>query len=40
MTIFLVMINLIIMAKVLNPFSSVDHLTKNNFLQGVIAAPA
>lgn len=34
------MINLIIMAKALKPFSSVDHLTKNNFLQGVIAAPA
>ncbi|CEJ68894.1 hypothetical protein BN1195_01185 [Chryseobacterium oranimense G311] len=34
------MINLIIMAKCLSSICAVNHVTKNNFLYGIIAVPA
>jgi len=34
------MINLVIMAKCLSSICAVDHVTKNNFLYGIIAVPA
>lgn len=34
------MINLVIMAKCLSSICAVNHVTKNNFLYGIIAVPA
>lgn len=34
------MINLVIMAKCLNSICAVSHTAKDNFLQGIISAPA